>query len=81
MFAATYTVRAKPGALVSAPCTWDEVVRGEVDPQRLTLTNTPERIAKVGDLWGDLRRRARSLKRPTEKLRRIRNSRIRFLGR
>jgi bifunctional non-homologous end joining protein LigD len=29
-FAATYAVRAKPGAPISAPCTWDEVERGEV---------------------------------------------------
>jgi hypothetical protein len=30
----------------------------------------PDRIAKVGDVWGDMRRRGRSLKRPMEKLRR-----------
>jgi bifunctional non-homologous end joining protein LigD len=70
-FAAAYTVRAKAGAPVSAPCTWDEVVRGEVDPRTFTLRNIPERIAKVGDLWADMRRRGRSLKRPIEKLRRL----------
>jgi hypothetical protein len=30
-----------------------------------------DRVAKVGDLWGDMRRRKRSLKRPIEKLRRL----------
>jgi bifunctional non-homologous end joining protein LigD len=70
-FAAAYTVRAKPGAPVSAPCTWDEVERGEVSPGTFTLRNMPERMAKVGDLWADMRRRGRSLKRPTEKLRRL----------
>jgi hypothetical protein len=31
----------------------------------------PGRIADVGDLWADLRRRGRSLRRPMEKLRRL----------
>jgi len=67
-FAAAYTVRAKPGAPVSAPCTWEEVERGEVNPRTFTLRNMPERIARVGDLWADMRRRGRSLKRAIEKL-------------
>jgi len=67
-FAAAYTVRAKPGAPVSAPCTWKEVERGDVDPRSFTLRNMLDRVAKVGDLWADLRRRGRSLKRATEKL-------------
>jgi bifunctional non-homologous end joining protein LigD len=71
-FAAAYTVRARPGAPVSAPCTWDEVERGEVDPGTFTLRNMPDRVANVGDLWADLRRRGRSLTRPMEKLRRLR---------
>lgn len=70
-FAAVYTVRAKPGAPVSAPCTWEEVERGEVQPGTFTLRNMPSRVAKVGDLWADMRRRGRSLKRPIEKLRRL----------
>jgi bifunctional non-homologous end joining protein LigD len=70
-FAAVYTVRAKPGAPVSAPCTWEEVERGEVGPGTFTLRNMPERMARVGDLWADLGRRGRSLKGPMEKLRRL----------
>ena len=70
-FAAAYTVRARPGAPVSAPCTWEEVERGEVSPGTFTLRNMPERIGEVGDLWGDMRKRGRSLKRPMEKLRRF----------
>jgi bifunctional non-homologous end joining protein LigD len=71
-FAAPYTVRAKNGAPVSAPCTWNEVERGEVDPGTFTVQNMPERIKEVGDLWADMKRRARSLKGPIEKLRGLR---------
>lgn len=67
-FAAAYTVRAKPGAPVSAPCTWEEVERGEVNPRTFTLRNMPERLAKVGDLWADMQRRGRSLKQAIKKL-------------
>lgn len=70
-FAAAYTVRAKPGAPVSAPCTWQEVERGTVKPESFTLRNMPDRIEKVGDLWADMRKRGRSLKQPMEKLRRL----------
>ena len=51
-FAAAYAVRAKPGAPVSAPCTWEEVERGEVGPRTFTLRTMAGRIAEVGDLWG-----------------------------
>ena len=68
-FAAAYTVRPKPGAPVSAPCTWEEIERGEVNPRTFTLRNMPERVATVGDVWGDMRRRGRSLKRSIERLR------------
>ena len=65
-FAAAYAVRAKPGAPVSAPCTWEEIERGEVAPRTFTLRTMADRIAKVGDLWSDLRKRARSLRRASE---------------
>ncbi len=53
-FAAAYAVRARAGAPVSAPCTWDEVKSGAVTPRTFTLRNMQERVAKVGDLWSDL---------------------------
>ncbi len=70
-FAAAYAVRARRGAPVSAPCTWDEVASGAAQPAVFTLRNMPERVAKVGDLWADLKRRGYSLTRPTERLRRL----------
>jgi bifunctional non-homologous end joining protein LigD len=73
-FAAAYTVRAKAGAPVSAPCTWDEVERGTVGPRSFTLRTTPARVANVGDLWADMRKRRRSLRQPIEKLRKMMSS-------
>src|SRR5262249_57246876 len=67
-FAAAYTVRARRGAPVSAPCTWEEIERGQGDPQTFTLRKMPERIAQVGDLWADMLRPGRSLKRASDKL-------------
>lgn len=53
-FAAPYAVRARAGAPVSAPCTWDEVASGAVGPQTFTLRSMAARVAEVGDLWRDL---------------------------
>ena len=68
--AAPYAVRPKPGAPVSAPCTWDEVEQGAITPQSFTLRTMAARLAEVGDLWADLRKRGRSLTRAIAKLRR-----------
>lgn len=70
-FAAAYTVRAKPGAPVSAPCTWEEIERRVVEPRTFTLRNMAARLADTGDVWDDMRRRKRSLTRAVEKLRRL----------
>jgi bifunctional non-homologous end joining protein LigD len=71
-YAATYTVRAKPGAPVSAPCTWEELERGVVGPGTFTLRSMGQRGADVGDLWADLLKTKRSLKRPLERLEKLR---------
>ena len=67
-FAATYTVRAKAGAPVSAPCTWDEVSSGAVGPRTFTLRMMEKRIAEVGDPWKDLLKSKRSLRSAIMKL-------------
>jgi bifunctional non-homologous end joining protein LigD len=67
--AAVYAVRAKAGAPVSAPCTWDEVEEGSVGPRTFTLRNMAPRIKAVGDLWADMRKRRRSLQRAWSALR------------
>lgn len=53
-FAAAYTVRARAGAPVSAPCTWQEVAEGAVHPQTFTLRTMAARLDAVGDLWAPL---------------------------
>jgi bifunctional non-homologous end joining protein LigD len=53
-FAAPYTVRARSGAPVSAPCTWAEVESGAIGPQSVTLRTMPARLGELGDLWAPL---------------------------
>jgi bifunctional non-homologous end joining protein LigD len=69
--AAAYAVRPRPGAPVSAPCTWEEVEGGTVSPKTFTLRNMPARVERTGDLWADMRKRGRSLTRPLAQLRRL----------
>jgi bifunctional non-homologous end joining protein LigD len=68
-FAAAYAVRARRGAPVSAPCTWEEIESGTVGPGTFTLRTMAERITKVGDLWSELPTRKRSLRRAIARLR------------
>jgi DNA primase len=53
---------------VSAPCTWKEIERGKVGPRTFHLRNMRERVQKSGDLWSDLLKRGRSLKKATSLL-------------
>jgi bifunctional non-homologous end joining protein LigD len=45
-----YSVRAKPGATVSMPVTWEEV-EGGVELEDFDLRNAPARVRANGDLW------------------------------
>jgi len=44
-----WSVRARPGAQVSAPLTWDDVE--SLHPDELTIATVPDRLASVGDPW------------------------------
>jgi bifunctional non-homologous end joining protein LigD len=70
-FAAPYTVRAKPGAPISAPCTWDEVADGRVHPRSFTLRTMADRIGAAGDLWAGMSRRKRSLEKAAKTLEKL----------
>jgi bifunctional non-homologous end joining protein LigD len=67
-FAAAYAVRARPGAPVSAPCTWAEVQSATIGPQSVTLRTMPQRLAEIGDLWSEMSRHATSLAAPLSAL-------------
>lgn len=63
--ASVYSVRPRPEASVSTPVTWEEIAAG-VEIADFTITNVPQRVAQLGDLWRpvlDGRRRARLVDR------------------
>ena len=54
-----WSVRARPGAQVSAPLTWDEV--DALHPDELTIASVPERVAALGDPWEGINEQPQSL--------------------
>jgi len=47
-----WSVRARPGAQVSTPITWDEVAR--LHPDELTIASVPDLLAERGDPWAEM---------------------------
>ena len=70
-FAAAYAVRPKPGAPVSAPCTWSEIESGAATPQAFTLRGMRARIAQAGDPWAELLAHGASPRAALDKLEEI----------
>jgi bifunctional non-homologous end joining protein LigD len=58
--ASVYTVRAKPGATVSTPVTWQEISRG-IEIKDFTIESVPPRLKKKGDLWKEVLKDRQSL--------------------
>ena len=54
-----WSVRARPGAQVSTPVTWDEV--DTLHPDELTIAGVPERLSADGDPWEPMNERPQSL--------------------
>jgi DNA ligase D len=57
--ASAYSIRAKPGAPVSAPLDWDEVP--DVRPEDFTVATMPTRFAQLGDRHAEIDSAAYSL--------------------
>jgi bifunctional non-homologous end joining protein LigD len=69
---APYAVRARPGAPVATPLEWDELGGPGMRPDRFTVRDVPKRLAEQGDPWADMRKHARSLSRPMQRLAKLR---------
>ena len=54
-----WSVRARPGAQVSTPVTWDEIE--DLSPDDLTIASVPGRLAERGDPWAGIDERPQSL--------------------
>ena len=71
---APYSVRARPGAPVAAPLTWDEVEDKSLAPEQFTLRTMPARIRDsrpAGGPWAGMARRRTGLARARTALRRL----------
>ena len=71
---APYSVRARPGAPVATPLSWDELDDEGLRPGRFTLRTVPDRLreaGRTGGPWAGLARRRPGLARAQESLRRL----------
>ena len=64
---APYSTRARPGAPVSMPLTWEELCPG-IGPAYFTVVNTATRLAAIKrDPWADFRAAAAPIEKPKTK--------------
>ncbi|RJQ36614.1 MAG: DNA ligase D [Dehalococcoidia bacterium] len=59
--ASVYSPRPSSEATVSTPLRWDEL--GKVYPADFTIKNLPDRLVKLGDLWGNVLDAKKDLKK------------------
>ena len=62
--ASIYSLRPLPGAPVSVPLRWDELP--DVYPSDFNIDTVQQRLADVGDLWGDILEAKHDLRRLLE---------------
>lgn len=66
---APYAVRARPGAPVATPLTWEELEERGLDARRYRLDNLFQRLDRRGDAWRGIARHVQSLVEPRARLR------------
>lgn len=60
---APYAIRAKPGAPVACPLEWKELDDAKLTPTKFNIFNIFKRLDKVGDIWQDFDKNAKSIKK------------------
>jgi bifunctional non-homologous end joining protein LigD len=70
-----YSPRAIKGAPIATPLDWDELKHRDLHPQSYTMKNLFRRLGQKPDPWRDMRRHARTLDKPRQRLREMRPSR------
>ncbi len=68
---APYAVRARTGAPVATPLSWDEIGRADLHPRRYGIANLFRRMAQKQDPWEGMGRHARGLEAPARDLKRF----------
>jgi bifunctional non-homologous end joining protein LigD len=64
-----YAVRARDGAPVAMPITWDELDDPKLNARTWTIANAPERVAAGIDPWKGMARKAKGLQHAIDQLR------------
>lgn len=62
-YAAAYAVRARPGAPVSWPAEWEQLERGALKPNSVTIRLAPGLLEERADPWAEFRKKAVSWKK------------------
>jgi bifunctional non-homologous end joining protein LigD len=59
-FIAPYSPRARPGAPVAVPLSWEELAHG-IDPAAFTTQTVPKRLASLDDPWAEITKTHQSI--------------------